>query len=51
MDKQNVKSMPVITIHIDKDAKQSLQKKANDNGLQLTAYCRMVLLNDIKEDR
>lgn len=42
--------MPVVTIHLYPTDKEALKHKAEEQGLQLTAYCRMVLLKSLKED-
>lgn len=43
--------MEVIYIRIEGSEKQLLLKKAKQLGLSLTAYCRMTLLQVIKESK
>jgi predicted DNA binding CopG/RHH family protein len=51
MLKINLKDLPVITIHINDADKKALQAQADKNGMQLATYCRMVLLNSLKEGK
>ncbi len=41
--------MAVIYIRIDNQNKQGLQLEAKKLGMQLTTYCRMILLKSLKE--
>ncbi len=43
-----VSKMPIITIHIKSEDKESLNKEAEKLGMQLTTYCRMILLKTVK---
>jgi predicted DNA binding CopG/RHH family protein len=43
-----VRQMPVITIHIPAGDKESLKAEAQKRGMQLTTYCRMVLLQSLE---
>jgi hypothetical protein len=49
MLKTNLKFAPVITIHLYETDKNNLQAQADKVGMQLATYCRMVLLNSLKE--
>lgn len=40
--------MEVIYIRLGKPEKQKLEAKAKSLGLTLTAYCRMILLKQVK---
>ena len=40
--------MEVIYIRIDETAKKALEKKAKELGLTTNAYCRMILLKEVK---
>jgi len=42
--------MEVIFIRLDPEDKKKLTEKAKLIGLNLTAYCRMILLKSLKED-
>lgn len=37
-------------LNIDKELKQQLQKEANEKGLSLTSYIRMLLMERKKND-
>lgn len=49
MIKEQLKNQPVLYIHIDNGTKQALKIEAEKRGLQLTAYCRMVLIKSLEE--
>jgi hypothetical protein len=51
MIKTNLRDMPVLYIHIEPQDKQLLKDEAKKRGLQLTSYCRMVLLQSINQDK
>ena len=51
MIKTKTRDLPVITIHISQSDKDSLTAKAEERGMQLTTYCRMKLLEDLKETK
>jgi hypothetical protein len=48
MLKPKLKDMPVLFIHINPADKEALKNKAEKFGMQLTTYCRMVLLKDLE---
>ena len=48
---KGIKGLPVITIHLDKIAKLGLQGIADKKGLQLIPYCRMVLLQALRDEQ
>jgi antitoxin component of RelBE/YafQ-DinJ toxin-antitoxin module len=41
--------MSVIYLRIDNQEKSALQLEAKKLGMQLTTYCRMVLIKSLKE--
>jgi predicted DNA binding CopG/RHH family protein len=41
----------VIYLYMDDKDKEALRQKAVLNGTNLTTYCRMVLLKDLKEHK
>lgn len=49
MLKSGLKDMPVITIHLNPSDKEKLKELANSKGLRLAEFCRMMLLELIKE--
>lgn len=49
MFKTKMEDMPVITIHIEPGDKEALKAKAKLWGMQLATYCRMLLLESLKE--
>ena len=49
MIKTKVRDLPVLTIHIQDSDKEALNGEAKKLGMQLTTYCRMVLLKSITE--
>jgi hypothetical protein len=51
MIKSKLRDMPVITIHIEDSDKKSLTEVAKNKGTQLATYCRMVLLESLKESK
>ena len=51
MIKTKVRDLPVLTIHIQEGDKESLTKEAQKLGMQLTTYCRMILLKSIEEGK
>ncbi len=50
MIKTKMRDMPVVTIHLEPGDKQALKLEANKRGLQLTAYCRMLLLQSLNRE-
>jgi len=42
--------MPVITIHVNPADKEALKHLAQQQGMQLATYCRMLLLKSLKDD-
>lgn len=49
MIKSKSSKYPVITIQIQPIDKNALKDQAAKNGMQLATYCRMILLNSLKE--
>jgi predicted DNA binding CopG/RHH family protein len=49
MIKTKVVDYPVITIHMNPSDKESLKVQAEKNGMQLTTYCRMILLKSLEK--
>jgi predicted HicB family RNase H-like nuclease len=49
MIKNKRKDMPVIFIRIEPNYKEKLSSEAQKQGLQLSTYCRMVLINSVNE--
>lgn len=49
MIKDEVKNYPVITIHISSGEKEALKIMAKKRGLQLTPYCRMILIESLEK--
>ncbi len=49
MLKTKMRDMPVITIHIEPGDKEALKLEAKRKGMQLTTYCRMVLLDSLNQ--
>ena len=45
-----LREAPVINIHIHKPDKEALQRLADKRGLQLIPFCRMILLQAIKDE-
>jgi len=43
--------MAVIYLRIDNQDKKSLELEAKKLGMQLTTYCRMILLKSLKESK
>ncbi len=50
MIKVKMREMPVVTIHLEPGNKQALKLEAEKRGLQLTAYCRMILLASLNRE-
>ena len=48
MIKSKVRDLPVITIHVQNSDKEALTIEARKLGMQLTTYCRMVLLKSLE---
>ena len=49
MLKTKLRDMPVVTIHFYPSDKDALKKLANTKGMMLATYCRMILLETLKE--
>ncbi|KKN59256.1 hypothetical protein LCGC14_0543550 [marine sediment metagenome] len=49
MPKVTMKTMPVITIHMYPSDKNNLDDFAKAKGMKLATYCRMILLEKLKE--
>jgi len=49
MLQSNLKDMPLLFIHISQGDKDALTSEAAKRGLRLTTYCRMLLLDSLKE--
>jgi len=45
-----MRDMPVITIHLYPADKEALKHLAENQGMQLTTFCRVTLLKLIKEN-
>jgi hypothetical protein len=50
MIKNKLKDMPVLYIHIEPNDKESLRVEAQKRGMQLTTYCRMMLLDSLRQN-
>lgn len=50
MIKTRLKEMPVLYIHIEPGDKTALWNEAKKRGMQLTTYCRMVLLDSLRKE-
>jgi hypothetical protein len=44
------RSWPIITIHIEPSKKGKLEQMAQKKGMQLTTFCRMVLLDTVAKE-
>ena len=51
MIKSYLKDMPLLFIHISQGDKDALTTEANKKGMRLTTYCRMILLDTLKEQK
>jgi predicted DNA binding CopG/RHH family protein len=49
MIKSYLKDMPLLFIHISQSDKDALTAEATKKGMRLTTYCRMILLDTLKE--
>jgi hypothetical protein len=50
MIKNKLRDMPVLYIHLEPGDKEALRQEAKKKGLQLTAYCRMLLLASLNKE-
>ena len=50
MTKLKTKEMPVLFIHIEAEHKERLKILAQKRGMQLTTYCRMILLDSMRQN-
>ena len=50
MFKDEIKNYPVIAIHISPSEKEALKTEAKKKGLQLTPYCRMILIESLRNN-
>lgn len=51
MLKTTMRTMPIITIHMYPSDKKALDEMAKTKGMKLATYCRMVLLENLKEGK
>ncbi len=51
MLKTKMRDMPVITIHIAPGDKEALKLEAKKRGMQLTTYCRTLLLKSLSNSQ
>ena len=49
MIKTKMRNMPVLAMHIDQGDKEALTVEATRRGMGLTTYCRMLLLDSLRE--
>lgn len=49
--KTKLREMPVITIHMYPSEKEALKHIAENKGMQLATYCRVVLLEILKREK
>ena len=49
MIKTKVRDLPVIAIHLEHGDKDALTAEAAKRGMMLTTYCRMLLLDSLRE--
>jgi hypothetical protein len=49
MIKTKMRNMPVLAMHIDQGDKDALTTEAAKRGLRLTTYCRMLLMDSLRE--
>ena len=49
MTKPKMRNMPVLAMHLNQSDKDALTNEAAKRGMMLTTYCRMLLLDSLRE--
>jgi len=46
---KKMRNMPILAMHLDQGDKDALTNEAAKRGMRLTTYCRMLLLDSLRE--